>query len=194
MMRIFALPLDDQKKDVTPVACRRCRSLLSFSSRLRFSSVSPSLGATTSCRLARVFTSTPHSCVAFVQSDTDVTKRSRRQGFCATHTRKRLATVVQVRLRIMESRHCTLMYCKSRVDETGISERTCCDPGGDVTKAGDAGKWQQRLRWPQGTDSYRTPCPLRADEKLRVARGSRTSSNNGRILRKPITNHPRAGC
>ena len=61
-MRMLVLPLDDQKNDVTPVACKRCRSLLSFSSRLRFSSVSPSLGGTTSCFLAIVFTSTPHSC------------------------------------------------------------------------------------------------------------------------------------
>ena len=61
-MRMLALPLDDQKNDVTPVACKRCRSLLSFSSRLRFSSVSPSLGGTSSCFLAIVFTSTPHSC------------------------------------------------------------------------------------------------------------------------------------
>lgn len=61
MMRMLALPREDQKKDVTPVACKRCRSLLNFSSRLRLSSVSPSLGATTSCRLAKVLTSTPQS-------------------------------------------------------------------------------------------------------------------------------------
>lgn len=61
-MRMLVLPREVQKNEVTPVACRRCRSLLSFSSRLRFSSVSPLLGATTSCFFPIVFTSTPHSC------------------------------------------------------------------------------------------------------------------------------------
>lgn len=44
MMRMWALPRDDQKKEVTPVACNLCLSLLSFSSKLRLSSVSPSFG------------------------------------------------------------------------------------------------------------------------------------------------------